>query len=69
MADKRIIYKPTALETVPDGAVYIVLPINGPAIDAIVQEGFTPQGAVLYDSYLGIALSESVNHQFLGWEI
>ena len=68
---KRIIYQPAGLEPIPEGAISIVLPTSGLAMDVIVNEDFVTSGTILYDSLAGIMLDESdkpVNHHFAGWE-
>lgn len=64
---KRIIYKPSNNEAVPNGAMFYTLPVNGAVIDAIVDDNFVTNGVVLYDSLNGIMLNEPFIHHFDGW--
>ena len=66
---KRIIYKPSNNEAVPNGAMFYTLPVNGPVIDAIVDDNFVTTGGVLYDSLAGVMLNEPFIHHFDGWEV
>ena len=80
---KRIIYKPSSNETVPNGSMFYTLPVNGPVIDAIVDDNFVTTGTVLYDSLSNIPvnidgefvlvnpimLNEPFIHHFDGWEV
>ena len=66
---KRIIYKPSNNEAVPNGAMFYTLPVNGPVIDAIVDDNFVTTGVVLYDSLAGVMLNEPFIHHFAGWEV
>jgi len=66
---KRIIYKPSNNEAIPNGAMFYTLPVNGPVIDAIVDDNFVTTGTVLYDSLNGIDLHEPFIHHFDGWEV
>lgn len=66
---KRIIYKPANNEAVPNGAMFYTLPVNGPVIDAIVDDNFVTTGVVLYDSLAGVMLNEPFIHHFDGWEV
>lgn len=64
---KRIIYKPSNNEAVPNGAMFYTLPVNGAVIDAIVDDNFVTTGVVLYDSLNMIMLNEPFIHHFDGW--
>ena len=66
---KRIIYKPANNESIPSGAMFYILPVNGPVIDAIVDDDFLTTGTVLYDSLAGVMLDEPFIHHFDGWEV
>ena len=66
---KRIIYKPSNNEAVPNGAMFYTLPSNGAVIDAIVDDNFVTTGVVLYDSLAGVMLNEPFIHHFAGWEV
>lgn len=66
---KRIIYKPANNEAVPNGAMFYTLPVNGPVVDALVDDNFVTAGTVLYDSLNGIMLNEQFIHHFDGWEV
>jgi len=66
---KRIIYKPSNNEAVPNGAMFYTLPSNGAVIDAIVDDNFVTTGVVLYDSLAGVMLNEPFIHHFSGWEV
>lgn len=66
---KRIIYKPSNDEAIPNGAMFYTLPVNGPVIDAIVDDNFVTTGVVLYDSLNMIILNEPFIHHFSGWEV
>ena len=66
---KRIIYKPSSNEAVPNGSMFYTLPVNGPVIDAIVDDNFVTTGSVLYDSLNMIMLNEPFIHHFSGWEV
>ena len=66
---KRIIYKPSNNEAVPNGAMFYTLPSNGAVIDAIVDDNFVTTGVVLYDSLNMIMLNEPFIHHFSGWEV
>ena len=66
---KRIIYKPANNEAVPNGAMFYTLPVNGPVVDALVDDNFVTAGTVLYDSLNGIMLNEPFIHHFDGWEV
>ena len=66
---KRIIYKPSNNEAVPNGAMFYTLPSNGAVIDAIVDDNFVTTGTVLYDSLAGVMLNEPFIHHFAGWEV
>ena len=66
---KRIIYKPANNEAVPNGSMFYTLPVNGPVIDAIVDDNFVTTGTVLYDSLAGVMLNEPFIHHFAGWEV
>ena len=66
---KRIIYKPSNNEAVPNGAMFYTLPVNGAVIDAIVDDNFVTAGTVLYDSLNMIMLNEPFIHHFAGWEV
>ena len=66
---KRIIYKPSSNEAVPNGAMFYTLPVNGAVIDAIVDDNFVTTGVVLYDSLAGVMLDEPFIHHFDGWEV
>ena len=66
---KRIIYKPSNDEAIPNGAMFYTLPVNGPVIDAIVDDNFVTTGTVLYDSLNMIMLNEPFIHHFSGWEV
>jgi len=66
---KRIIYKPSNNEAVPNSAMFYTLPVNGPVIDAIVDDNFVTTGTVLYDSLAGVMLNEPFIHHFAGWEV
>ena len=66
---KRIIYKPANNEAVPNSSMFYTLPVNGPVIDAIVDDNFVTAGTVLYDSLNGIMLNEPFIHHFDGWEV
>ena len=64
---KRIIYKPANNEAVPNSAMFYTLPVNGPVVDALVDDNFVTAGTVLYDSLNGIMLNEPFIHHFDGW--
>lgn len=64
---KRIIYKPSNNEAIPNGAMFYTLPVNGAVIDAIVDDNFVTAGTVLYDSLAGVMLDEPFIHHFDGW--
>lgn len=66
---KRIIYKPTIDEVVPNGAMFYTLPVNGAVIDVIVDDNFVTTGTVLYDSLTGTMLNEPFIQHFSGWEV
>ena len=66
---KRIIYKPANNESIPNGAMFYTLPVNGPVVDALVDDNFVTSGTVLYDSLNGIMLNEPFMHHFDGWEV
>lgn len=69
---KRIIYQPAAFEPIPPGAISVIMPSSGAAVDVIVSDDFITSGIILYDSLEGITLDESdmpVSHNFSGWEI
>ena len=66
---KRIIYKPSNNEAVPNGSMFYTLPSNGAVIDAIVDDNFVTTGTVLYDSLAGVMLNEPFIHHFDGWEV
>lgn len=65
---KRIIYMPAQLEPIPLGAINIIMPDYGAAIDVIVEDGFVTSGTILYDSDAGIKLVDTSPHHFAGWE-
>ena len=49
--------------------MFYTLPVNGPVIDAIVDDNFVTTGSVLYDSLNMIMLNEPFIHHFDGWEV
>lgn len=63
---KEMIYVPDAGEMIPDPAVYYVLPVSGKSVvHVIVDDDFTTDGELLYDSISKPDLGEPYIHCFL----
>lgn len=66
---KRIIYKPSVGELIPNEGIAYMLPLSGYVVDVLVPDNLVTTGTVVYDSLNNISLPEPFIHHFCGWEV
>lgn len=65
---KRIIYKPSVGELIPNDGITYTLALSGYVVDVLVADNFVTTGTVVYNSLNNINLLEPFIHHFAGWE-
>jgi len=68
---RRVIFTPNVDVAIPDIAVYYALPVAGPVFDCLVEDDWTCDGVLHYDSDPDApkALDEPFIHHYAGWEV